>query len=317
MARYLVTGGAGFIGSHVVERLTARGDAVRVVDDLSSGRRDNVERCAGVELIEADLADPGVATRAVVDMDVIIHLAAIVSVPRSVSEPLTTHRANVDATHRLLVAAREAAVTRVVCASSSAVYGESPTLPKHEEMPAAPTSPYGLHKLIGERYGSLFWQLYGLETVALRFFNVFGPRQSPDSPYSGVISLFIAALLEGRQPTIYGDGAQTRDFTFVTDVVDGVLSACDTPGGGVGGGVFNVARGGRVSVNDLLASLRRVTATTGEAVYADARVGDIRDSQADISRARTLLEFEPRVSVEDGLAQTVAWQRGVSQTSRP
>ena len=309
MSRYLVTGGAGFIGSHVVERLTARGDAVRVVDDLSTGHRDNIERCAGVEIIEADLADPGVAEQAAAEMDVVIHLAAIPSVPRSVREPQRTHRANVDATHRLLVAARDAAVTRVVFASSSAVYGESPTLPKHEGMPTGPKSPYGLHKLIGERYASLFWQLYGLQTVSLRFFNVFGPRQSPASEYSGVISLFIAALLEGRQPTIYGDGAQTRDFTFVSDVVDGVLRACGASG--VAGRVLNLARGGRVSVNDLLASVCRVTTSTVEAVHGDARAGDVRDSQADISRARALLGFEPRVSVEDGLAQTVAWQRGV------
>ncbi len=308
MSRYLVTGGAGFIGSHVVEQLTARGNVVRVVDDLSTGRRANIERCAGVELIEADLADPRVAPRAVAGMDVIIHLAAIPSVSRSVREPQRTHRANVDATHMLLVAAGEAAVTRVVVASSSAVYGESPTLPKHEEMPAVPKSPYGLHKLICERYASLYWELYGLETVSLRFFNVFGPRQAPDSQYSGVVSLFIAALLDGRPPTIYGDGAQTRDFTFVSDVVDGVLSACVAPG--VAGRVLNLARGGRVSVNDLLASVSRVTANTVEAIYGDARAGDVRDSQADISRARALLGFEPRVSIEDGLAQTVAWYRG-------
>lgn len=308
MSHYLVTGGAGFIGSHVVERLTARGDVVRVVDDLSTGRRDNIERCAGVELVEADLTGDDVAARAVAGIDYVVHLAAIPSVPRSVHQPLETHRVNVDATHMLLLAAREAAVKRVVLASSSAVYGESPILPKHEAMPTTPKSPYGLHKLIGERYAALFWELYGLETVSLRFFNVFGPRQAPGSQYSGVVSLFIAALLDGRPPTIYGDGAQTRDFTFVSDVVDGVLSACVAPG--VAGRVLNLARGERVSVNDLLASVRRVTANTVEAIYGDARAGDVRDSQADISRARTLLGFEPRVSIEDGLAQTVAWYRG-------
>ena len=310
MARYLVTGGAGFIGSHVVEALTARGDAVRVVDDLSTGDRENLAGALDVEFVEADLAAGGAAVRAVAGIDHVIHLAAIPSVPRSVRQPERCHRANVDATHALLVAARDAGVRRVVLASSSAVYGETATLPKHEDVCPAPLSPYALHKLIGEQYAALFTRLYGLETVALRFFNVFGPRQAPSSQYSGVISLFTAALLAGRSPTIHGDGEQTRDFTYVGDVVAAVLAACEAPAGAVAGRAINVARGARTSVNGLYAALQRVTGASGvEPAYAARRPGDIRDSQADITLARELLGFEPSVTVEEGLRRTVAWQR--------
>ena len=312
MARYLVTGGAGFIGSHVVEALLARGDDVRVVDDLSTGRRANLAGCPDVKLIEADLADTDVALHAVAGIDHVIHLAAIPSVPRSVRQPERCHRANVEATHALLLAARDAGVRRVVLASSSSVYGESETLPKHEGLCPAPLSPYALHKLIGEYYAGLFARLYGLETVALRLFNVFGPRQSPSSQYSGVISIFTAGLLAGRSPTIYGDGGQTRDFTYVSDVVAGVLAACEAPGVAVSGRAINLARNGRTSVNDLYATLQKLTGATGvEATYADPRPGDIRDSQADISLARELLGFQPTVSVEEGLRRTVEWQRSV------
>ena len=310
MARYLVTGGAGFIGSHVVEALSARGDAVRVVDDLSTGDRENLAAAPDAEFIEADLAAGGAAIRAVAGIDHVIHLAAIPSVPRSVRQPERCHRANVEATHALLVAARDAGVRRVVLASSSAVYGETATLPKREDACPAPLSPYALHKLIGEQYAALFTRLYGLETVALRFFNVFGPRQAPSSQYSGVISLFTAALLAGRSPTIYGDGEQTRDFTYVGDVVAAVLAACAAPSGAVAGRAINVARGTRTSVNALYAALQRVTGASGvEPAYAEARPGDIRDSQADITLARELLGFEPSVTVEEGLRRTVAWQR--------
>lgn len=314
MARYLVTGGAGFIGSHVVDALAARGDAVRVVDDLSTGRRGNLAGQPDVELIEADLAERQVAEAAVAGVDCAVHLAAVPSVPRSVREPRRAHRANVEATHELLLAARDAGVRRVVLASSSSVYGESPTLPKHEGLSPAPLSPYALHKLIGEQYAALFTRLYGLETVALRFFNVFGPRQSPRSQYSGVISLFTAALLAGRAPVIHGDGGQTRDFTYVSDVARGVLRACAAPA--AAGRVVNVARGGRLSVNELCAALQRATGASVAPRYAEPRPGDVRHSQADVSLARELLDFAPAVEVEEGLRRTVDWQRATAARDR-
>lgn len=307
MARYLVTGGAGFIGSHVVDALAARGDRVRVVDDLSTGRRENLSGRPEVELLEADLARRRVAQEASAGVDRVVHLAAAPSVPRSIREPRRAHRANVEATHELLLAARDAGVRRVVLASSSSVYGESETLPKHEGMRPAPLSPYALHKLIGEQYAALFSRLYGLETVALRFFNVFGPRQSPQSQYSGVISLFTAALLAGRPPTIHGDGEQTRDFTYVDDVVRCVLRACDGPA--AAGRAVNVARGARTSVNALYAALQRAAGVTLPARYAAPRPGDVRHSQADVTLARDLLGFAAAVPVEEGLERTVAWQR--------
>ena len=307
MARYLVTGGAGFIGSHVVDALAARGDRVRVVDDLSTGRRENLSGRPEVELLEADLARRQVAQEAAAGVDRIVHLAAAPSVPRSIREPRRAHRANVEATHELLLAARDAGVRRVVLASSSSVYGESETLPKHEGMRPAPLSPYALHKLIGEQYAALFSRLYGLETVALRFFNVFGPRQSPQSQYSGVISLFTAALLAGRPPTIHGDGEQTRDFTYVEDVVRCVLRACDAQA--ASGRAVNVARGARTSVNALYAALQRAAGVTLPARHAAPRPGDVRHSQADVTLARDLLGFAAAVPVEEGLGRTVAWQR--------
>ena len=318
MPRYLVTGGAGFIGSHVVDALTRTGNAVRVVDDLSTGRRENLGPHPAVELVEADLADDGVAAAAVAGIDRVIHLAAIPSVPRSVREPRRCHRANVEATHELLLSACEAGVRRVVLASSSSVYGESETLPKHEGMRPAPLSPYALHKLIGEQYAALFTRLYGLETVALRFFNVFGPRQSPSSQYSGVISLFTAALLAGDAPTVYGDGEQTRDFTFVTDVARGVLQACEAPAATVSGRAINVARGERTSVNALHAALERATGVRAPARHGDPRPGDVRHSQADVTLARELLGFEAAVTVEEGLRRTVDWLRAAAgQESAP
>ena len=309
MARYLVTGGAGFIGSHVVDALAARGDAIRVVDDLSTGCRENLAGHPDAELIEGDLAERQVAEAAAAGVDCAIHLAAMPSVPRSVREPRRAHRANVESTHELLLAARDAGVRRVVLASSSSVYGESETLPKHEGLCPAPLSPYALHKLIGEQYAALFTRLYGIETVALRFFNVFGPRQSPDSQYSGVISLFTAALLAGRAPTIFGDGEQTRDFTYVTDVARGVLQACAAPA--ASGRAINIARGGRLSVNALYAALQRATGVSVAACRAQPRRGDIRHSQADVSLARDLLGYAPAVPVEEGLRRTVDWQREV------
>jgi UDP-glucose 4-epimerase len=305
MAFYLVTGGAGFIGSHLAEELVRRGERVRVADNLSTGKRENLDHVPGVEFFEGDLADVEFARQAAAGVEYVLHQAAIPSVPRSVTDPITSNRANIDATLNVLVAARDAGVRRVVYAASSSAYGDTPTLPKHEEMPTAPLSPYALQKLVGEQYLAMFHRLYGLETVSIRYFNVFGPRQDPSSPYSGVISLFIRALLEGKTPTIYGDGEQTRDFTYVANVVDGVLRACHAPG--VAGGVINVATGGRVSLNTLLGTLRSLTGSEVEARYAEPRAGDVRDSQADIARARQLLNYEPLVSFEEGLGRTVAW----------
>lgn len=303
MANYLVTGGAGFIGSHVSEALVKRGHRVRVADSLVTGYRHNLRD--GVEFVQADLAEPGEAARAVAGMDLVLHLAAIPSVPRSVKNPIESHRANVDATLNVLLASRDAGIKRVVFAGSSSVFGDLPTLPKREDMPTNPMTPYALQKLVSEQYGQMFTKLYGLEVVTTRYYNVFGPRQDPGSPYSGVISLFIKALLEGGRPAIYGDGSQTRDFTFVANVVDGVLRAAETPG--IGGEVFNVATGGRVSLNELLATLNRILGTAVEPIYQEPRLGDVHDSQADISKAERLLGYRPTVTLEDGLRQTVAW----------
>jgi len=305
MSRYLVTGGAGFIGSHLVDVLVANGETVRVIDNLSTGTRDNVLRHARVEFIEEDLVEPGIASKAVEGIEYVCHLAAIPSVPRSLEDPIATNRANVDSTLQLLLAARDANIRRLVFASSSSVYGDSSTLPKHERMPPKPLSPYALQKLFSEEYMLLFNKLYGLDTISLRFFNVFGPRQNPKSPYSGVISLFISALCDGRQPTIYGDGEQTRDFTYVSDIANGLLAACRADR--ISGEVVNLARGGRTSLNQLFKILQNSLGTTIEPVYRSKREGDIRDSQADITRAHRLLGFNPRVTIEDGLRQTVEW----------
>src|SRR5918995_905441 len=273
MANYLVTGGAGFIGSHLAEELLRRGERVRVVDSLITGKRQNLGRM-DVEFLQGDLADLDVARRAVAGMDYVLHQAAIPSVPRSVQDPITSNRANIDASLNILVAARDARVKRVVYAGSSSAYGDSPSLPKVETMPTAPLSPYALQKLVAEQYCQMFTRLYGLETVTTRYFNVFGPRQDPSSPYSGVISLFISALCEGRQPTIYGDGEHTRDFTYVANVVDGVLRACHAPG--ARGEVINVATGGRVSLNHLFRTVRDLAGAKAEPIYAEPRAGDVK-----------------------------------------
>ncbi len=312
MAHYLVTGGAGFIGSHLTDELVRRGHRVRVADSLITGKRANLDHITGVEFLEGDLADLAFARTAVGSVDYVLHQAAIPSVPRSVKDPIASHRANVDATLNTLVASRDAGVRRLVFAASSSAYGDTPTLPKHEEMPTHPLSPYALQKVIGEQYLQLFTTLYGLETVSIRYFNVFGPRQDPSSPYSGVISVFASALLENRPPTIYGDGGQTRDFTYVANVVDGVLRACDAPR--AGGEVINVATSGRISLNQLFEEMRKLVGADVRPVYTDARVGDVRDSQADITKARDLLGYEPIVSFEEGLRQTVDWYRSVSPT---
>jgi nucleoside-diphosphate-sugar epimerase len=310
MAHYLVTGGAGFIGSHLTEELARRGHRVRVADSLITGKRSNLDHVPGVEFLEGDLADLEFARRAVEGVEYVLHQAAIPSVPRSVKDPITSNRANVDATLNTLVAARDAGVRRLVFAASSSAYGDTPTLPKHERMPTNPLSPYALQKVIGEQYLQMFTRLYGLETVSIRYFNVFGPRQDPSSPYSGVISVFATALLEHRPPTIYGNGEQTRDFTYVANVVDGVLRACEAPG--ANGEIINVATGGRISLNQLFEEMRRLVGADVRPVYGDPRAGDVRDSQADISKARELLGYEPSVSFEQGLQQTVHWYRSVT-----
>jgi nucleoside-diphosphate-sugar epimerase len=310
MASYLVTGGAGFIGSHLVEELVRRGHRVRVVDSLVTGKRRNLDHIPAVEFLEGDLADRDVARRAVEGMEYVLHQAAIPSVPRSVKDPLTSNEANVTGALNILVAARDAGVKRLVYAGSSSVYGDTPTLPKREDMPPKPLSPYALQKLMAEQYCEMFTRLYGFETVTTRYFNVFGPRQDPGSPYSGVISLFSTAILEGRQPIIYGDGEQTRDFTYVANVVDGVLRACEAPK--AAGEAMNVATGGRISLNELLRVMNKICGTKAEPVYKEPRPGDVRDSQADISKARTLLGYSPIVALEEGLRHTLDWCRSES-----
>jgi UDP-glucose 4-epimerase len=329
MTAFLVTGGAGFIGSHLLEELLRRGHRVRVADNLSTGKQANVDAASAaasasflagsgvhrgskatlpqVEFVQGDLADIGTARTAVEGVEIILHQAAIPSVPRSIHDPLTSHRANVDATVNLLVAATDAKVRRIVFAGSSSEYGDTPTLPKHEEMPVQPLSPYALQKVIGEQYMDQFRRFFGIETVSIRYFNVFGPRQDPSSPYSGVISLFIRALLEGRSPTIYGDGEQTRDFTFVANVVDGVLRAAETAG--ISGEIMNVATSNRISLNQLLATLQRLMGTNIEPVFAPARGGDVRDSQADIRKAERLIGYKPTVAFDEGLRRTLEWYR--------
>jgi UDP-N-acetylglucosamine/UDP-N-acetyl-alpha-D-glucosaminouronate 4-epimerase len=305
MALYVVTGGAGFIGSHLTETLLARGERVRVVDSLVTGHTRNVQ--PGADFVQGDLADLDFAHKSIAGADYVLHQAAIPSVPKSVADPVSSNRANIDATLNVLVAARDAKVKRLVYAASSSAYGNAAALPKREDMGTNPLSPYALQKLVGEQYLQLFTALYGLETVAIRYFNVFGPRQDPGSPYSGVISLFITNLLAGKAPKIYGDGGQTRDFTYVANVVDGVLRAAEAPG--AAGQVINVATGTRISLNDLLAVMRTIIGGTMEPEYLADRAGDVRDSQADIGKAQRILGYSPVVPFEEGLRRTVDWYR--------
>ena len=305
---YLVTGGAGFIGSHLCEALVGRGARVRVLDNLVTGRRENLAHLAGrVELIEADLNDKAAARRATEGASVVFHQAAIPSVPRSVADPGLNHEANVNGTFNILMAAREAGVRRVVFAASSSAYGESEVLPKVESMLPSPLSPYAAAKLFGEYYCQVFARVYGLETVALRYFNVFGPRQDPSSPYSGVISKFVTDLLRGESPVIYGDGEQSRDFTYVENAVDANLRAAEVPE--ASGEVINVGIGERVTLNQLLAELQHIIGTDLEPRREGPRPGDVRHSLADITRARRLLGYEPLVPLADGLRRTVEWYR--------
>lgn len=302
--RALVTGGAGFIGSHLVDGLLAAGWQVRVLDDFSSGRETNLAAARErIELIRGDHADPAIAARAVADVEVVFHHGAIPSVPRSVSDPLRTNRANIDGTLTVLEHARRGGVRRVVFAASSSAYGDTEVLPKIETMPPAPRSPYALQKYAGEVYCRLYHELYGLETVALRYFNVFGPRQDPASTYAAVVPQFAAACLRGEPPTVHGDGEQSRDFTFVADVVRANLAAADAPN--AAGQVINVAGGKRVTLNELLAAIQRIVGSTLEPVHGPARAGDVRHSLADLGRARELLGWTPAVSLEEGLRHTV------------
>jgi UDP-glucose 4-epimerase len=308
MASFLVTGGAGFIGSALVHRLLELDHSVRAVDNFSTGFIRNLDDCLNrIELVEGDLAELAVCKASVRGVEYVLHQAAIPSVQRSVEDPISSHRANVTATLNMLVAARDAHVKRFVFASSSSVYGNSETLPKVETMPENPLSPYALTKLAGEKYSVMFHRVYGLPAVSLRYFNVFGPRQDPHSPYSAVISRFVEAALRGIHPIVYGDGKQSRDFTFVDDVVEANLLACLADG--VGGRVFNVGTGQGHTLHDLLCALSAIVGHELEPEYSNARVGDVRHSQAGIEKAQRFLKFEPKVSFQEGLERTVDWFR--------
>ena len=303
---YLVTGGAGFIGSHIVERLVRDGHRVRVLDDFSSGKESNLESFRKeIELVRGDIRDAAVVNEATKDVDIVFHEAALGSVPRSVADPLTTHEVNMTGTLNVLLAAREAGVKRVVYASSSSVYGETPVLPKSEDMTPQPLSPYALSKLVGEHYASVFKHIYGFDVVALRYFNIFGPRQDPESQYAAVIPRFITALLEGKSPVVYGDGLQSRDFTYVDNVVEANLLASEADGAGAK--AFNVACGGRYTLLDLLAKLKQILGSDIEPIHEAARAGDVKDSQASIAAAQRELGYKVSVGFEEGLHKTAAW----------
>jgi nucleoside-diphosphate-sugar epimerase len=314
--RYLVTGGGGFIGSNTVDELVRRGHDVVVLDDLSSGKAENLARVrASIEFVQHSITDLDRVREVCRGVDYVIHLAARPSVPRSVEDPLATNRINVDGTLNVLVAARDAKVRRVVFAGSSSVYGETPSLPKREITTPVPISPYGLSKLMGEMYGQVFQRVYGLEFVSLRYFNVFGPRQDPGSAYSGVLSLFNAALISGTQPTVFGDGEQSRDFTYAANVVQANLLACEAEA--AAGLAINVGTGNRYTLNQTLALLERITGLPAMAKYVPPRGGDIRDSQADITLAREVLGYHPGVGFEEGLTRTWEWFLQQSQNTEP
>jgi nucleoside-diphosphate-sugar epimerase len=313
MASFLVTGGAGFIGSHLVEELLMRGQRVRVLDNFLTGKRENLALFAErIELVEGDIRDPDACGRAVEGMDYVLHQAALPSVPRSVADPITTNDINVRGTLNVLRAASEAGVKRFVFASSSSCYGDDPSLPKREGTEGRPLSPYAVSKLAGEKYLQVYALTYGLETVSLRYFNVFGPRQDPFSQYAAAIPLFISGILRGEPPTIYGDGEQTRDFTFVANVVEANLLACEAPG--ASGSVFNIACASRVTVNDLIRKINEDLGTSIRPVHVDARPGDIRHSFADISAAKVVLGFSPHVGFDEGLKKTISWYQDMKGT---
>jgi nucleoside-diphosphate-sugar epimerase len=304
--RVLVTGGGGFIGSHTVDRLLGDGHDVRVLDNFATGRRENLlDVLSDIDLVEGDIQSYERVSNAVRECEIVIHEAALPSVPRSVQDPLTSNATNVTGTLNVLLASRDAGIKRVIYASSSSIYGASPELPKHEGLLPQPISPYAVAKLAGEGFCRSFWEVFGLETVALRYFNVFGPRQDPFSQYSAVIPNFITALMDGRSPTVFGDGEQSRDFTYVGNVVEGNVLAMDADG--VGGKVFNVAAGQRTSLNELLQTLEQLSGRRVDPSYEVPRPGDVRHSHADISAAERELGFRPRVSVEEGLRLTLDW----------
>src|ERR1041385_1242924 len=308
MSVYVVTGGGGFIGSHIAEELVHRDETVRVIDNFSTGKRENVKSFGKrAEVIETDISEEKNLAQFLKGVDYVVHQAAIPSVPKSIKDPVKSHQANVNGTLNLLVACRDSGVKRVVYASSSSLYGDSPTLPKHEGMIPNPLSPYGAQKLFGEMYCQVFTKAYGLETVSLRYFNVFGPRQDATSQYSGVLALFIPAVLQGRRPTIHGDGLQSRDFTYVKNVVEANLLACKAPG--VGGQAFNVACGDRITVNSMLEQINAITGNSIAAIHGESRAGDIKHSQADITRARQQLGYAPKISFGEGLRHTIEWYR--------
>jgi nucleoside-diphosphate-sugar epimerase len=310
MALYLITGIGGFIGSSLARELLKRGEQVRGVDNFSTGKRENVAEILGqIDCREADILDLDAMKAACDGVDYLLHQAAIPSVPKSVLDPIGSNRANVDGTVNVLVAARDAKVKRVVYAASSSAYGDTPTLPKHEALTPDPISPYAVAKLASERYMISFYRCYGLETMALRYFNVFGPRQDPSSQYSGVLAKFITQMLSGKQPTMFGDGEQSRDFTYIDNAVDANLLACKAPAAQVAGKVFNVATGRRVTLNETFKLLQKLTSYTGSPLYGEERGGDIKHSLADISLAEKHLGYKPKVNFEDGLKRTVDWYR--------
>ncbi|MEW6486432.1 MAG: SDR family oxidoreductase [Thermodesulfobacteriota bacterium] len=308
MPRFLVTGAAGFIGSNLVEALLARGETVRGLDNFLTGKRENLRGLEAAEFLEGDVRDPEACARACEGVDYVLHQAALGSVPRSLANPLLSNECNVTGTLQMLLAARDAGARRFVFAASSSAYGDTPTLPKVETMAPRPLSPYALTKLTGEQYCRLFSELYGLETVSLRYFNVFGRRQDPSGAYAAVIPRFVSALLAGCSPEIYGDGEQTRDFTYVADVVQANLKACTAPREACGQ-VFNVACGERISLNGLYREIARLLGSDRHPVYAAARAGDVRHSLADIGAARRLLGYEPSHDVRRGLEEAIGWYR--------
>jgi nucleoside-diphosphate-sugar epimerase len=310
MATYLITGVAGFIGSSLARAVVERGGQVRGIDNLSTGKRENLaEILPRVDFLEADILDAAAMSAACRGVEYVLHHAAIPSVPKSVVDPAGNNRANLDGTVSVLVAARDAKVKRVVYAASSSAYGDTPTLPKHEDMPPSPISPYAVAKLASEYYMISFCRCYGLETVCLRYFNIFGPRQDPASPYSGVLAKFITQMLRGEAPTILGDGAQSRDFTYVDNAVEANLLACQAPASEVAGKVFNVATGRRADLNETFRILKKLTGYSGEAKYGPERAGDVKHSLADLSRAEKHLGYRPSVDFEEGLRRTIEWYR--------
>jgi nucleoside-diphosphate-sugar epimerase len=314
MAKYLVTGAAGFIGSSLVRALLERGDEVRGVDNFSTGKRENLsEIIKRIDFREADLLDLDAMRQACAGVDYVLHQAAIPSVPKSIVDPLGSNRVNIDGTVNVLVAARDAKVKRIVYAASSSAYGDTPTLPKHEAMTPNPISPYAVAKLASELYMISFYRCYGLETVCLRYFNIFGPRQDPSSPYSGVLAKFSLQMLRGEQPTIFGDGETSRDFTYIENAVSANVLACSAPATECAGRVFNCATGRRITLNETFQALRQLTGYKGDVKYSPERAGDIKHSLADITQAQKHLGYKVLVNFEEGLRRTVEWYKTQDQ----